>query len=196
MQFHGIVSYPHLNLIPFDMSALQAEWCVPGSTYLICYPLGSGPGNCSSTHISPPAGTPPLASCINSMTHHARLWQLPLFRVALILLFFNLGVSKWSELTHYFLPSRTDQKQTLQGHVRMAKHIRHVHIWPCFSGTAHTAVILALWVIIWVISKDTSAILSMMRICWVWLILGKRFPANSAIFWSFGVLQGQSRLLQ
>lgn len=59
IQFHCIVSYPHLNVIPFDMSALQAELCVTGSTYLICYPLGSGLGDCSSTRISPPAGTPP-----------------------------------------------------------------------------------------------------------------------------------------
>lgn len=116
----------------------------------------------------------PLASCINSMTQHATLWQPPLFRVALIS-FFNIGASKWSELTHYFLPSRTHQKQTSQGHVRMAKHIRHVHIWPCFSSTTHMAVILALWVIIWVISRDTSASCPWREPVWPSLLLGRFF---------------------
>lgn len=159
IQFHSITSYSYLDLIPSDMSAPRAEW----STYLLCYPLGSGPGDYSSTiaalvhHFRLENNL--LASYINIMTHHVRLWQLSLFRVLLIC-FLLFCSSKWSELTHYFLPRRTDRKQPSQVNVHMPKHIRHVHIWPCFSSTAYTAVILALWVIIWVISKDTSAVSS------------------------------------
>lgn len=61
------------------------------------------------------------------MTHHTRLWQLPLFSLTLILFYF-FGASKWCELTHYFLPSRADRgekkkkKHDSQGHVHTAKH--------------------------------------------------------------------------
>lgn len=43
----------------------------------------------------------PLASCINSMTHHASLWQAPPL-LGCPRSLFNLRASKWSELTHYF----------------------------------------------------------------------------------------------
>jgi len=107
-------------------SLLTCRHRVPGSTYLQRH-----------SYLT-------MASCVK-----ARLSQLPLFRVTVILfeIFFDLGATKWSELTHYFPPSRTDVKRTSQGHVHMAKHIRHVHKWPRFSSTAHKAVILALRVL-------------------------------------------------
>ena len=179
-QFCSIVSDLHLNVIFFDMWAPQAEWCVPSYTYLICYPLGSGPAVAAlSSHL--PAGTPP-PGLLHKQHDSSPNPPPPLrFRVALVPFFPpNLGASKWSELTHYFPPGRTAQKQTSQGHMRMAKHIRHAHIWPCFSSTAHMAVILALWVIIWVISRGHKWVFSMIR----------------ALFIAAGSLGGLSLLIQ
>lgn len=53
----------------------------------------------------------PLASCINSMTHHASLWQAPPL-LGCPRSVFNLRASKWSELTHYF---PTEKKRELAG---------------------------------------------------------------------------------
>lgn len=115
----------------------------------------------------------PLASCINSMTHHASLWQAPPL-LGCPRSLFNLRASKWSELTHYFPTKKKRESLQDRAGAERQSQIRSILIWPSLSGTAPTVVLLPRHIFIWV----TQVYSDNETTCFLWMNLVLYYLGN------------------
>lgn len=141
-------------LNPFDMSVLRAEWCVPGSTYLVCTDRVQAQATAAALVSHLRLEDHLLASCINSYDSSRKL---PLFRRAWSFLIF-LMLGKVIEVNWPTIFSPVGQTKNRAHRVKCERqNTSDLFTWPCFSNSAHIAVTLVLRVIIWVISRDTTS---------------------------------------